>query len=130
GEEIRAVSVDSPGTEFLVTHYGFRDALLVQADYQHTFRAFLCAWTDATRQNQGGFGPGPGDLLYAAVGQVDWGFAARWNVAWPPHVTPLTQVGRGAVLNWQTLAVITEDVAHPFTAAITSPYVQYPARPA
>jgi hypothetical protein len=35
GQRVVAVSVDSPGTEFLVTHLTFRDALLVQADYEH-----------------------------------------------------------------------------------------------
>ncbi len=122
-----AVAVDSPGTEFLVTHFTNKNALLTRAEYAQSFKSYLCVWTDATGRGLGGNDGGPGDLLYAAVAEVGWGFDAAWDITWPDDIKDLARDPRNATGNWQSRATVVEDVTKPLNATITTPYTRYPA---
>lgn len=121
------VAVDSPGTEFLVTHFTNKNALLSRAEYAQSFKSYLCVWTDATGRGLGGNEGGPGDLLYAALAEVGWGFDAAWDITWPDDIKDLGRDARNTTVNWQARATVVEDDTKPLNVTITSAYARYPA---
>lgn len=105
GQRLRAMAVDSPGTEFLARHRAHGDALLTGAVYEQAFRAHLCVWTDMTGRDAGG---GPGDRLYGVVAHFDWTVKGAWTITWPAATaTGMSDDFRRDHPNWwQTGAVV------------------------
>ncbi len=126
GEELVAIAVDSPGTELLSRHRSVGNALLTQAIYEHTFRAYLCVWADMTGQDHGG---GAGDRLYAALADFEWKLEGTWTVNWPNGEHAMDDNDRRNNPNWWQGGVVAE--TRNFRAWISQAYNRYPqAQPA
>lgn len=105
GQELVAVAVDSPGTEFPCRHRSHADALLTEARYDLTFIAYLCAWTDMSGRDAG---DGAGDRLYGVVGRFQWQVEGTWSVTWPNDVQGYDQNDRAANPDWWRTATVAE----------------------
>jgi len=125
GQELVAVAVDSPGTEFPARHRSHDDALLTAARYDLTFRAYLCVWTDMSRGDAGG---GTGDRLYGVVGHFQWKVEGTWTVNWPQHVQAFDNDDRRQNPDWWQTAGIAE--TRTFRAKRTRYHTYERARPA
>lgn len=80
-----ASCADAPNTQFFLRHPARATALLDNADYEHAFRAYLCAWTDAQRQDVTDVSNGQctgaaGTRLYGVIGNLEWHIRGSWTV--------------------------------------------------
>ncbi len=83
----KASAADAPNTQFFLRHPDRATALLTEMTYEQVFRAYLCVWTDSTVPALGAVNAGnqptrgAGTRLFAALGQIEWGFSGQWTVA-------------------------------------------------
>lgn len=89
GQRFLVEAVDSPGDGEGGTHPGFAAARLVNFQFGLDFRAYLCFWTNISRNS--GATVDPANRLYGVLRRIDWRMRGQWNIN--PATGAITRVG-------------------------------------
>jgi hypothetical protein len=133
GQDVVAVAVDSPGTEFFATHISQPQALLSRAQYDIAFRSFLCVWVDVTGRDVGAVSTStaqPGELLYASVAEIAWRIHGDYTATWPAPIQQQAtrDARRAADPRYFQQAVVAATTA--LTHQVTTAFAPHAAQPA
>ena len=117
GQRFRVEAVDSPGDGEGATHPGFPAANLVRFRFRLYFRAYLCFWTNVSRNS--GATIHAGCRLYCVLRQIKWRMRGEWSV------TPAT--GAIAVVTAPRVQITSRNTFAPIASAeSTSVEVRHP----